>query len=75
MTGTIKALVHAKGYGFIAADGVDYFFHLSALENVMFKELREGLAVRFEEEYSDRGPRAASVCICVDVRDAQGASA
>src|SRR5438132_837411 len=40
--GTIKRLVHDKGFGFIAAsDGSEYFFHQSSCQTP-FDELREG---------------------------------
>jgi cold shock CspA family protein len=37
------------------------FFHRSAVEGVAFEQLREGLAVSFEEVASEKGPRAARV--------------
>jgi cold shock CspA family protein len=47
-TGTISRLVPDRGFGFINAVGrPDTFFHLTALVNASFDELREGLRVRF----------------------------
>lgn len=62
MTGTIKRLTD-KGFGFIAIEGEenDLFFHSSALIDVTFEELREGDAVTFETEDSEKGPRATDV--------------
>lgn len=62
MTGTIKRLTD-KGFGFIAVEGEekDLFFHTSALVGVTFDELREGDAVTFETEDSEKGPRATNV--------------
>jgi cold shock protein len=62
MTGTIKRLTD-KGFGFISQEGEekDLFFHSSALVDVMFDELREGDAVSFDTEDSDKGPRATNV--------------
>jgi cold shock protein len=62
MTGTIKRLTD-KGFGFIAVEGEekDLFFHSSALIDITFDELREGDAVTFETEDSDKGPRATNV--------------
>jgi len=62
MTGTIARLTD-KGFGFIAIEGEqkDLFFHSSALVDVSFDELREGDAVAFETEDSDKGPRAVNV--------------
>lgn len=62
MNGTIKRLTD-KGFGFIAVEGEekDLFFHSSALIDVTFDELREGDAVTFDTEDSEKGPRATNV--------------
>ncbi len=62
MTGSIKKLTD-KGFGFITAEGLakDLFFHSKNLVGVMFEELREGDAVSFEMEESDKGPNAVNV--------------
>lgn len=62
MDGTIKRLTD-KGFGFIAVEGEekDLFFHSSALIDATFEDLREGDAVTFETEDSDKGPRATNV--------------
>lgn len=63
MTGTIKRLTD-KGFGFIGDDanpGKDVFFHNSALVGVQFTDLKEGDAVTFDIEQSDKGPRATNV--------------
>ncbi|PJE77140.1 cold-shock protein [Candidatus Uhrbacteria bacterium CG10_big_fil_rev_8_21_14_0_10_48_16] len=62
MTGIIKRLTD-KGFGFIAVEGEekDLFFHSSELVDVSFDELREGDAVTFETEDSEKGPRAVNV--------------
>lgn len=62
MTGVIKRLTD-KGFGFIAQEGEekDLFFHSSALVGVTWDELREGDAVSFDTEDSDKGPRATNV--------------
>ncbi|HBL39488.1 TPA: cold-shock protein [Candidatus Uhrbacteria bacterium] len=62
MTGSIARLTD-KGFGFIAVEGQekDTFFHSSALVGVGYDELREGDAVTFDVEDSDRGPRAVNV--------------
>ncbi len=63
MQGKIKTLKSEKMFGFITPDGgdKDVFFHKDALVNVMFDELREGDAVSFDTEASDKGPRAVNV--------------
>jgi cold shock protein len=63
MTGKIKRLTD-KGFGFIASDDSpdkDVFFHSSALVGVEYSELREGDAVTFDTEDSEKGPRAINV--------------
>ena len=65
--GTIKKLVFDRGFGFIAGDRRDVFFHKSAVEQLRFEELQEGQLVDYEidEEEQPRrrnqGPRAKSV--------------
>lgn len=61
MQGSIKKLTD-KNFGFIAQDGAnDLFFHANNLEGVSFDELREGDAVTFEVEKTDKGDAAVSV--------------
>jgi CspA family cold shock protein len=64
MTGKIARLTD-KGFGFITPDGEaggkDIFFHSNALVGVTYNELREGDAVSFETEQSEKGPRAINV--------------
>jgi cold shock protein len=59
-TGTIKRLVRDRGFGFILGhDGVELFFHRSALQGEGFDTLTEGQAVEFDVENGQKGPRAA----------------
>lgn len=59
-TGTIKKLVRERGFGFIQGqDGVEFFFHRSALAGEGFATLTEVQAVEFDVEMGDKGPRAA----------------
>lgn len=60
--GTIKKLTD-KGFGFIAGEQGDIFFHLSSLEEVVFDELREGQTVEYSEGQGPKGPRAEKVRI------------
>jgi CspA family cold shock protein len=63
MNGVIKRLTD-KGFGFITPEGEgekDLFFHSSGLVDVQFDDLREGDAVSFETEQSEKGPRAVNV--------------
>jgi CspA family cold shock protein len=60
--GTIKRLVRDRGFGFILGpEGVELFFHRSALAGEGFDTLAEGQAVEFDVERGDKGPRAATV--------------
>jgi cold shock protein len=62
MTGTIKRLITAKGFGFIlAADGNEYFFHNSACAQTPFDDLREGQAITFDLGQGPKGPRGENV--------------
>jgi CspA family cold shock protein len=60
-SGTIKRLIHDKGFGFVAAeDGTEYFFHQSACHGG-FDSLREGQRVTFEKGQGPKGPRAENI--------------
>lgn len=56
--GTIKTIRDDKGFGFITPEsgGQDIFFHSSAVEGVMFDELREGQQVEFTAGADPRNP-------------------
>jgi len=58
--GTIKKLTD-KGFGFIATDSGDVFFHMSAITNGRFDDLREGQEVTFTMGNGPKGPRAENV--------------
>jgi CspA family cold shock protein len=60
--GTIKRIVRDRGFGFIRDDGgQEWFFHRSAVDGSSFDDLTEGQRVKFDEEPSAKGPRAAKV--------------
>ena len=61
MTGTIKRLSKDKGFGFIRAGVIDYFFHRSSVKNAKFEDLQEGQEVTFEDAEGSKGPRAEDV--------------
>lgn len=67
MKGTISGKNDEKGFGFITPDGKEdtkennVFFHTTALEGVTFEELVKGFAVEYDEEASEKGPRAVHV--------------
>jgi CspA family cold shock protein len=62
-TGTIARLLIDKGFGFIRDDqnGIEHFFHRSAVRGAVFELLREGQRVEFSPEESPKGPRAGDV--------------
>lgn len=60
LTGSVKTIARQKGFGFIAAAGVEYFFHRSACPD--FDRLTEGSIVTFTpSEPTNKGPRAEAV--------------
>lgn len=61
--GTVKWFNEAKGYGFISdTEGVDYFFHASAIQRDGAKTLQAGERVSFEVVRGGKGrPHAANV--------------
>ena len=59
--GTIKKLVSEKGFGFIAGESGELFFHHSAVEGESFESLREGQSVEYTEGRGPKGPRAENV--------------
>ena len=63
MNGIIKKLTRDRFFGFIRAeDGVDYFFHQSELRGgLVFEDVREGQAVKFEATQAEKGPRATEI--------------
>jgi len=61
MQGTIKKLT-IKNFGFIAREGADdLFFHANGLDGISFDQLREGDAVTFEVEKTEKGNAAVKV--------------
>ena len=60
--GTIKRLVRDRGFGFIRDEGgQEWFFHRTAVESGAFEQLNEGQRVSFDEEPSQKGPRAGNI--------------
>lgn len=59
--GTIVRL--NNGFGFISQEGKDkdIFFHLNALQNVRFDDLRTGDELTFDVEEGPKGPNAINV--------------
>ena len=59
--GTIKKLVTDRGFGFIAGDKGELFFHHSEVQDITFEELQEGQTVDYEIGEGRKGPCATSV--------------
>lgn len=61
--GSIKKLVADKGFGFIAGDDGEYFFHHTGVIGAAFDSLRPGQQVEYQVDASGRGkgPRAKDV--------------
>jgi len=59
--GTIKKLVTDKGFGFIAGERGDVFFHYTCLDGVRIEDLHEGQEVEYSEGSGPKGPRAENV--------------
>jgi len=60
--GTIKKLTD-KGFGFISGDGEEIFFHMSALQDVRYEDLREGQTVEFTIGQGPKGSRAENITV------------
>jgi CspA family cold shock protein len=61
MEGTIKRITD-RGFGFINdGSSKDMFFHSSAVQGIMFEQLREGQRVSYDVGQSPKGPRAENV--------------
>ena len=60
LTGIIARKVVDRGFGFITGpQGKQFFFHMTALPAGMrFDDVRDGQAVTFVPQESDKGPRA-----------------
>ncbi|MBI2479129.1 MAG: cold shock domain-containing protein [Planctomycetia bacterium] len=59
--GKIKKVIAEKGFGFIAGNGGEIFFHHSALVGTTIEALNEGQSVEYEEGRGPKGPRAENV--------------
>ncbi|SNV31585.1 cold-shock protein [Legionella spiritensis] len=59
--GTVKWFKDDKGFGFIEAEGRDYFVHFSAILSQGFKTLQEGTPVLFKATQGAKGLQAEEV--------------
>jgi cold shock protein len=62
-TGTVKWFSDDKGFGFVTPDdgGKDLFVHHTGITGDGFRSLTEGTKVSYEEQSSDKGPKAVNV--------------
>ncbi len=61
MKGLVKWFNETKGFGFISAEGTDYFVHFRDIQTNGFKTLKEGDAVTFTAGTSPKGAVAKEV--------------
>ena len=63
LNGVVKQFDSKKGFGFVAADGKDYFVHYKAIAGTGFKNLEEGQKVSFLVKRGDKGLLADQVLL------------
>ena len=61
ISGTVKWFNDNKGFGFIEANGKDYFLHYSAIQSSGFKSVPEGASVLFNANKGPKGLQAENV--------------
>jgi cold shock protein len=61
VAGTVRWFDVTKGFGFITADGSDYFVHFSMIQGDGYRSLEEGQAVEFTPAQGEKGPVAQDV--------------
>lgn len=61
MKGQVKMFNNEKGFGFITANGKDYFVHYTQILTQGFKTLISGQEVEFDVKQTDKGPQAQNV--------------
>lgn len=59
--GVVEWFNDAKGYGWVAANGIRVFVHYTAIEGEGFKTLAEGQVVLLTVIDGPKGPQAANV--------------
>lgn len=60
--GKVKFFDNKKGYGFIEAEGEDYFFHFSEIiSKKTYKTIKKGARVEFDIKNLGRGDTAFNV--------------
>ena len=59
--GTVKKIIADKGFGFIAGDNGDLFFHHSEVQGTRIEDMREGQTVEYAIGEGKKGPCATNV--------------
>lgn len=59
--GVIKFFDKKKKFGFIVADGKDYFFNATVSNNSNFNALKDGVPVKFDAIQGKKGLQAKNV--------------
>ncbi len=67
INGTVKWFNDEKGYGFVEANGKDYFLHYKEIQLNGFRKAVQGDKVTFEPGSSPKGLVAKTVIICPDI--------
>lgn len=63
LNGVVKWFNDQKGYGFVSANGKDYFIHFKEITMDGFKSLKEGEKVSFEPSQSPKGAVATRLSL------------
>ena len=58
--GVVKRVLTEKGYGFLSADGKDFFFHAKEVRGA-FSGFKEGDTVEFKRLHTSRGYAASDI--------------
>ncbi len=61
LQGVVKWFNNDKGFGFIQAEGKDYFVYFKDIDADGFKTLKDGQGVTFKPDTSPKGPVAKQV--------------
>ena len=65
--GTVKWFDATRGYGFITTqDGDDIFVHYSFIPGEGYRELEQGMKVKFDLVVSNKGPQAHNVYALIE---------
>lgn len=61
MKGKVKWFDNKKGYGFIEANGTEYFAHYKEIQADGYRFLTENQVVEFDPSVGDKGPKALTI--------------